>query len=342
MNILVVGTGAVGSLLAYRLQDTGCNVTCVCRSNYETAKSQGFLLRSSKYGDVTYHPSQVVRTVDEAVVQGTHYDYILVCTKAFPSKVDTSRLIYPAVQEGTMIILVQNGIGVEDRVIEVFPHNPVIPAVIYVTTEQVDSGVIQNFGPVRMIVGCNQIPTLNNPERGTRFAQDQKTAGTFADLLNKADVATILTDNIQGYRWLKTVWNASFNTVSVVAGECNTHELLDDPALRELVIAMQREIWAIGTAVTGQPLPIMEKLETPEDIVKATREGQPPYKPSMLQDYLNHHPMEHEVILKNPITLAHRHHIPVPRCETVYAILHMLSRKQERADLENKVAVDIS
>ncbi|KAJ1952883.1 hypothetical protein IWQ62_006120, partial [Dispira parvispora] len=283
-----------------------------------------------------------VRTVDEAVVQGTHYDYILVCTKAFPSKIDTSQLIYPAVQDGTTIVLVQNGIGVEDRVIEAFPHNTVIPAVIYVTTEQVDSGVIENFLPMRMIVGCNQIMTLNSSERDIRLAQDQRTAGVFADLLNRADVVTTLTDNIQGYRWLKTVWNASFNTVSVVAGECNTHELLDDPALRELVLEMQREIWAIGVAVTGQPLPIMEKSESPESIIKATREGQPPYKPSMLQDYLNHYPMEHEVILKNPITSARQHQIPVPRCETVYAILRMLSYKQEQADLKNQAAANTS
>lgn len=53
----LVGTGAVGAIYSWRLSKT-CNVTAVCRSNYETVKNDGFDIDSAKFGKDIFRPDQ--------------------------------------------------------------------------------------------------------------------------------------------------------------------------------------------------------------------------------------------------------------------------------------------
>ena len=50
-----VGTGAVGSIYSWRLSQS-CQVTTVCRSNYETVKKNGFIMESAKFGLDIFRP----------------------------------------------------------------------------------------------------------------------------------------------------------------------------------------------------------------------------------------------------------------------------------------------
>lgn len=52
---LTVGTGAVGAIYSWRLSKS-CNVTAVCRSNYDIVKEQGFTIESAKFGNENFKP----------------------------------------------------------------------------------------------------------------------------------------------------------------------------------------------------------------------------------------------------------------------------------------------
>lgn len=54
---LIVGTGAVGAIYSWRLAQA-CNVTTVCRSNFEAVRQHGFNIDSKKFGQETFIPHQ--------------------------------------------------------------------------------------------------------------------------------------------------------------------------------------------------------------------------------------------------------------------------------------------
>jgi ketopantoate reductase len=52
-NVLLVGSGGVGTMGAYNLEVGGlANVTAVLRSNYEVVKQQGFNMTSMDHGNI--------------------------------------------------------------------------------------------------------------------------------------------------------------------------------------------------------------------------------------------------------------------------------------------------
>ncbi len=138
-RFLLHGSGAIGTVYVYLLTKAGYNVTAVCRSNYAAANANGFSLDSDVYGKgLRFHP-QVVQDPAEAAKAGV-YDYVLVTTKSLP-EAETSKVIAPAVTEGrTTIVLIQNGIGIENEFASAFPSNPLISSVVYLPTTQISPG----------------------------------------------------------------------------------------------------------------------------------------------------------------------------------------------------------
>lgn len=57
LRFFPVGTGAVGAIYSWRLSKT-CNITTVCRSNYEQVKKEGFDIDSKKFGREIFVPDQ--------------------------------------------------------------------------------------------------------------------------------------------------------------------------------------------------------------------------------------------------------------------------------------------
>ncbi|KAJ1933683.1 hypothetical protein FBU59_005950, partial [Linderina macrospora] len=146
IKVLLVGAGALGSVYAWRLDVSNkAQVTLVCRSNYEAVKSNGFSINSQIFGYEVYRPHKVVRTVDEAVAGGEVYDFVIVCIKALPNRGDTSSIIAPAVQSPhTIVMLIQNGIGIEDPYAARYPNNPIVSTISYIDASQPTNGTIRH------------------------------------------------------------------------------------------------------------------------------------------------------------------------------------------------------
>ncbi|SAL97004.1 hypothetical protein [Absidia glauca] len=215
-RILTVGTGAIGAIYSWRLSKSS-QVTTVCRSNYDIVNEQGFSIDSKKFGTEIFKPHQVVRTVSEAAESDkTPFDYILVTMKALPEVYDVAKIIAPAVTPGkTTIVLIQNGLGVEEPIVENFPNNPIVSIVAYIGTSQVSPGHISMVGSENLVVG-NYLPSkIENTEQKK----------IFIDLLEKGDVHTTPVDDVERVRWQKLFWNASFSPVCAITG-MNTSEVL--------------------------------------------------------------------------------------------------------------------
>ena len=136
-NVLIFGTGGVGSVYGWLMQQAGANVTAACRSNYTQVKSHGLRIRSAEWGSQLFSPTTVA-SVEEASEHGP-FDYIIVCSKAFP---ETASLIKGAVTDATTIVVAQNGIGIEEPYARLYPGNTIISGVVYLPVVQVELGVV--------------------------------------------------------------------------------------------------------------------------------------------------------------------------------------------------------
>ncbi|WP_417518691.1 ketopantoate reductase family protein [Marinobacter sp.] len=58
-----------------------------------------------------------------------------------------------------------------------------------------------------------------------------------------------LPERLVGKRWRKCLWNAPFNTLSVIANGADTRTLVDTDGGAELMRAMMREVMEVAAAI---------------------------------------------------------------------------------------------
>jgi 2-dehydropantoate 2-reductase len=307
-SVLVVGSGAVGSFYGAKLAQGGARVAMVCRSDYQTVATQGIQI-TSPWGDLHFAPEIVVHSV--ADYPGTP-DYILVALKVLP-EVDTVALIRAAVHPGTTIVLLQNGVEIENPVAEAFPNNELVSGLAFICVSRLGPGQIHHQDYGRLVIG--------------RFPSGTSTkVQLLADLYNAAGVACQVSSEVVTARWHKLVWNAPFNPISVLGGGVDTAAILGCPSAAHLVRRVMEEVRRLSKAAGHQlPAGVVEKNLADTYRMK-------PYKTSMLLDFEAGRPMEVEAILGNAIRVARREGIAVPCLESLYGLLKLVDQRSKGAN----------
>jgi 2-dehydropantoate 2-reductase len=101
-------------------------------------------METHTFGAYHFAPHAVYASVQEASQQ--QYDYVVVTTKALPDITDDSDLIKDVVTPSrSSIVLIQNGVGVEESHRARFPNTPILSAVTVISAAQVSQGkIVQN------------------------------------------------------------------------------------------------------------------------------------------------------------------------------------------------------
>jgi 2-dehydropantoate 2-reductase len=140
VRVLVVGAGAIGSLLGHRLAAAGHAVTLVARAPWVAAvQSQGLGLEEN--GQVRFE-SNLEAVTGVRAVDGAAFDLAVCTTKAYDAA-EAMRQVAPAVAEGVPLLLLQNGVGGEELVAEVLPRAQHLSAVITLVVEVLSPGLIR-------------------------------------------------------------------------------------------------------------------------------------------------------------------------------------------------------
>jgi ketopantoate reductase len=126
-------------------------------------------------------------------------------------------------------------------------------------------------------------------------------------------------------RWHKIAINASMNPSAVLTSGCGNAEMSLDPELRIHLKGVMEEVLETAPKILGRPFP--KKLATADAILKST-ERNTSGKPSMLLDWERGNPMELEVILGNPVRIARRKGLEMPRLQSLYALLRMAGQRR--------------
>ncbi|KAK7918247.1 hypothetical protein PG985_010121 [Apiospora marii] len=313
-RILVFGTGSVGSVYTYLLSKAvpSSNITAICRSNYEDASKHGFTINSTLWGnDLNVKPT-IARTVEEAVTlsNGEAFDYVIVCSKALPTQPPTAELIRPAVSAQTTVVLIQNGISIEEPYAKAFPNNPLLSTVVYLPATQVQPAVVEHKEVELLHVGTY-------PAVGVSTAA-KDAAKAFVDLVTAAGATAKLHDDVQAERWTKLLVNASWNPVCALT-RCRDVQFLNsrEGEALDFIRDAMREIASVAQAY-GYDNVSEEMIEF--QIGRALARKAPGVRPSMLGDALSGKSMEVDAIVGNVVKLARRKGVAVPMLRTVYLL----------------------
>ncbi|EAZ63399.2 2-dehydropantoate 2-reductase (Ketopantoate reductase) (KPA reductase) (KPR) [Scheffersomyces stipitis CBS 6054] len=320
-KVLVVGSGGVGTICALSLtvRDRS-EVTLVVRSDYDLITSKGYTINSCTYGKLEgWRPHHVARNVVEARELYGEFDYIVLTTKNIPDGTSTCEdIIRPAVTEKSTIILVQNGLSIEEPMIAAFPKNTILSGVSLIGSTNYN-GVIENKGRDHIILGDFKKPEL-------RHENSQEVIDKFVEIyqndngLNKIEID----NDAQKTRWEKLVYNCVFNTMTALVNldvsRCQIfsgNDALFRPAMKEVI--------AIAKSVGIEVSP-----EIPEKYIHIGDGFF--YSPSMCVDMRKNQLMELEVILGNPLKIAEKNKVSTPILSTVYHLLIMVQQriKEER------------
>jgi 2-dehydropantoate 2-reductase len=296
-HILIVGAGAIGSFYGSLLMNSGQQVSMVVRSDYDIVKSKGIHIESI-LGDWDFKPLHVLKTAEHYPEQA---DYLILTTKV-TDQIDRVDLIRGAVSPNTVIVLIQNGIGIEQEIADAFPDNLLISGLAFVCVTRTSPAYIKHIAYGRLVFG-------DYPHGVSATTTD------FSAMFDGSGIHSATTDNIVTARWQKTVWNAPFNPISVLSNGLDTQTVLTTQ--EAYIRAIMKEVAEIANAV-GHPLR--------EDIVNlnidSTRK-MPAYKTSMLIDYEHGRSMETEAILGNAVRVGQLAGVAMPYLSSLYALMKL-------------------
>ena len=252
-NILLVGCGGVGSITALNLETGGlAAVTAVLRSNFNAVKSAGFNIKSCDHGSISgWRPTQVVNNIPNVSKQALQpYDYVVCTTKNVADVPPSlSDLIAPAVTpEHSVIVLIQNGLNIENPVFAAFPQNIVLSGISMIGSHEWSHGNIEHDDNDLLDIGPFRNPLLNQEKEESAAAEFVRiySAGGKTVCKYKPDV---------GWgRWRKLIYNACLNPICAITSLDTGRIRLADDAIAGLVKPAMEEIRAAAKAM-GHDLP---------------------------------------------------------------------------------------
>jgi 2-dehydropantoate 2-reductase len=295
--IAIVGAGAIGCYYGGRLAQHGHDVHFLFRSGYEAAARNGLVV-SSPDGDFSIAPNQlhVYRRPQEL----PRADLVIVTLKTTAND-QFQPLIRPLLKDSTLILTLQNGLGNEERLADLFGRDRVLGGLAFVCVNRLPDGSIRHMDHGQIKIGELAGP----PCQRTR---------DLADLFVSSRVNCHVLDDLRFGRWEKLVWNVPFNGLGALLGR-TTDQLIGSKTGVELVTRLMREVIQAAAGL-GLNLP----GDLPEIKITQTR-TMGAYRTSMQIDREQGRPLEIDSILARPLAAARAAGVATPYLEMLYNLL---------------------
>lgn len=300
MKIAIVGAGALGLYYGALLQKSGEDVHFLLRRDYEAVTSRGLKIHSIN-GDFTLPHVQGYRTSSEI----GPVDLVLVGLKTFANS-SYNELVAPLLREDTQILTLQNGLGNEEALAELFGAERILGGVAFLCSNRGEPGEVHHLGAGRIILGEYQ-------------RCDQSRISRLVAMFVAAGVDCRATDDLKRSRWEKLVWNIPFNGLCALLQQ-PVNVLLAQDSVRKLLREIMLEVI---TSANSQGLirPIPEAFA---DAMLEFTDDMGVYKPSMQIDREEGRQLEVEAILRAPLAYAGQQGIQMPRVEMLATLLELV------------------
>ncbi|WP_199415103.1 2-dehydropantoate 2-reductase [Chitinophaga silvisoli] len=280
MKYAIVGTGAIGGLYGAMLANAGEEVHFLLNSDYAIVKEEGLHVISEVFSNIHLDKVNAYQHAADMPV----CDVILVCLKTTSNESVLPSLVQPLLHDGSVIILIQNGLGVEADVAAQFPGTGVAGATALISVNKVGPGQMHHLD-----YGDLEIGNFNIEDAG----MIDRVVAAF----DRTGLIAKKAEDLNTLRWRKLVWNITFNGMCVVLNT-TADKLLADRATYNLSKEIMHEV-ILGANACGALLPEAMVYDMLQFTI-AMR----PYAPSMKLDYDAGRPMELRYIYENPVAMA--------------------------------------
>ena len=298
-RIAIVGTGALGCYYGARLAKAGNEVRFLVRSGRAAIMARGIRVKTPTER-IHLKKVQTHATAEDI----GPCDLVIVGLKA-TANAALAKLLPPLLGPDTLVLTLQNGLGVEEPVAEVVGADRVLGAICFVGVTRTAPGVVHcSFSGLVML--------------GEFGRPAQARTREVARLFEAAGVKCEAQDNLEELRWKKLVWNVPFNGLAIAAGGVTTDVLMADEGLRTLARRLMEEILE-AAAKFGHAIP---RSFMDLQFERTAKLGE--YEPSSLIDYREGRAIELEEIWGEPVRRAKSVGVPVPRLEMLYWLIKRL------------------
>lgn len=283
MRYAIIGVGALGGYFGGKLARNGADVHFLFHNDFDYVVKNGLTVDSIN-GNFHINGSQL--NAYSSPLDMPKCDIILVCLKT-TSNSKLKSLLSPILKSDSTVILVQNGLGMEEDLSIELPGTYIGGAMAFICSSKIGPGHISHADYGELTIG-------------NHIGVEQSTLEQICSDLKAAGVASRISDDLNDSRWRKLVWNIPYNGTTVIMN-AGTDQLMSKPSTREMITDLMHEVIDAGNA-TGAHIPdtfAQNMLDNTDKMI--------PYKPSMKLDYDFGRPLEIEYIYSNPIKIAANH-----------------------------------
>lgn len=315
MKFLIVGAGALGSILAGHLARAGTPVALLARGRRaDHIDAHGVALT----GIAEFTERVPVVRPGEA----TDADVLILCTKAYDT---ASALEGVNVAKAPVALSLQNGVLKNDELIARYGAGNVLGATASI------SGELLEDGRTRFTMN-QQLPI------GELAGGSSQRVADIVGTLKGAGIAADVSENIRSVEWTKYAGFLPMMAPALLTRQY-TWRNLSDPDASVAIARLIREVCALaaasGVAILDQKgLPLATiAAATPDEGARLVREfgagfekRAPLHRVSALQDLLRGGRLEVDAILGHAVELGRRLGVPVPTIETCHQFCAVLNR----------------
>lgn len=303
-NIAVIGAGAVGTFYGGKLAYAGFPVQFQSKFLY-SSKTKTMHVKSI-WGDFHF-PIQAFSDTNSM----QKADLIIISAKTYNPDEDIvqySKLLKKILKNNTIILVLQNGINMEEKLGKVFPKNPILGGLAFTCINRITHKEIHHID-----YGQVKIGPLQN-----QFAEEAKLV---TDIFQKSGINSIYEPNLRKARYEKLLWNVPFNSLSVIGNKSSTKEIIEFNPLFDLANKLMLEVRMIAKKEK-----ISLKKQLIDEMLERTKKMKP-YKTSMLLDFEKGNTMEVESILGELYRNGKKLNAVTPYLDYTYAVMQFLNRK---------------
>jgi 2-dehydropantoate 2-reductase len=316
MKICIYGAGAVGGLVAGRLAQSGHEVSVVARGAHLTAiRAHGLRILFEKN-----EFSVKIKAESNPALLGPQ-DYVFVAVKG-QNLPEVAANIGPLLGPDTSIVTAMNGVpwwffdrlafgqgklrleslDPGGKLSQAMPTGRIVGCVIHLAASTPEPGLISHNMGQRLILGE---PGGRNTARTRSIVDALKSAGFNAEE----------TGFIEKDFWVKLLGNVSFNPVAALT-LASANRLIADPRVKDYMVAIMREVLAIGRAVG-----VDADIDPEARIDMARRLGA--FKPSTLQDMEAGKRLEIDGLLTGTLEVASKAGVAAPFTESLDGLIRL-------------------
>jgi 2-dehydropantoate 2-reductase len=316
MKICIYGAGAIGGLMAAWLARAGHDVCVVARgATLDAIRRDGLRVRTLATGELLVTRPAAQSEPERLGVQ----DCVIVAVKG-QSLAEVAASIAALLGPATTIVTAMNGVpwwffdrlafgkgklhldslDPGRRLSRAMPTERIVGCVVHLAASTPEPGLVSHNHGARLILG----------EPGGR---DSGRLTTVADALEHAGFEIVRSDFIEKDFWVKLLGNVSFNPVSALTLS-TADRLIDDRYVKAYMVAIMREVLAIGRAVG-----VDADIDPEARIDMARSLGK--FKTSMLQDLEAGKTLEVDGLLAGTLEIARTAGVPAPFTESLMGLI---------------------